>query len=328
MKINKMKLLVIYFLGIVFSISFKKNYLSHNYINYRLAIYDNLILSLIFGIFLFIFSTIFNNINIIDLSWPSLGILFIIDIYIDQVKLNSIVLSHLSKSNDKYRENFVLISIVLILIFTYSIRHINLYLKSSNTVEKEDFRYQAFRLKFSNKFLFLLFSLLCLHLIPVLILTLCYNPINEYLLNIGNFQGSWLLIIFLFVFTILIILFETVADEQLNIFRYKRDKLNIICNENKKYALYWINIINVGLWKYIRHPNYLGEVLYFFSLPLFYFALTYKIELTNFIGSLIFIILINFNSIPTMENKLIDKYKEEYLLYQKDVKYKLIPYVL
>jgi steroid 5-alpha reductase family enzyme len=85
--------------------------------------------------------------------------------------------------------------------------------------------------------------------------------------------------------------------------------------ENKK-------IIDVGIWRYSRHPNYFGELLFWIGVYVIYLAFSRTIDY-HIIFPVIMILLFVFISIPMMENKL--KNREGYQEYKKKVSC-LIPF--
>ncbi len=110
----------------------------------------------------------------------------------------------------------------------------------------EDFRYVDLKsLKFSK-----LIDFLGIHIYPTLQVNLSLLP-TYYGLSIStNTANIWLYLASLFTFMAVIL--ELVSDNQL--WNFKKDKLN-----NDKF-------IDTGLWKFSRHPNYLGEVLYWWGI--------------------------------------------------------------
>ncbi|MHA1307127.1 MAG: DUF1295 domain-containing protein [Candidatus Heimdallarchaeota archaeon] len=76
-------------------------------------------------------------------------------------------------------------------------------------------------------------------------------------------------------------------------------------------------VMDIGLWAYSRHPNYFGEVAFWWGL--FFFALA--ADLTwwwTVAGGIAMIILFIFISIPLLENKQLAK-RPEYADYKKRV---------
>ena len=66
-------------------------------------------------------------------------------------------------------------------------------------------------------------------------------------------------------------------------------------------------VINIGLWKYSRHPNYFGEIIIWFGVALI--LLTSNINYWYFVyGALVNLLMFIFISIP-MEEKHMKEYK-------------------
>lgn len=96
-------------------------------------------------------------------------------------------------------------------------------------------------------------------------------------------------------------LLEQLADSQLR--RFKK-------NVNRK------SYIDEGLWRYSRHPNYLGEILIWTGL---FIAGLVNFHLMNIAGVAFIILLFVFISKPMMEGHMLAKNKE-YAVYQKTVR--------
>lgn len=134
--------------------------------------------------------------------------------------------------------------LVTALVFIWGLR-LSIYLFIRNAGKGEDIRYQNFRKKYgegrywwvSYFQTFLLQGLLMWMVSAPILTSLVYGE--------SNLFGSLDLIGF-FIWMVGFI-FETVADAQL--FRFKRNPRN-----NGK-------ILQTGLWKYTRHPNYFGDSL-------------------------------------------------------------------
>jgi steroid 5-alpha reductase family enzyme len=64
--------------------------------------------------------------------------------------------------------------------------------------------------------------------------------------------------------------------------------------------------IDHGLWKYTRHPNYLGELTFWVGIYIMYFSHVNAINF-NLVYPLLMIALFLFISIPLMEKKLVHR---------------------
>ena len=102
---------------------------------------------------------------------------------------------------------------------------------------------------------------------------------------------------------------EWLADFQLHKFKVK---------ENNPIA-----VMRFGIWKYIRHPNYLGEITFWFGLAMMGMGLFRSWELL--LGPVLMLGMFVFASIPMMQKRLLER-KPGYPDYIKS-SWKLIPYV-
>ncbi len=130
--------------------------------------------------------------------------------------------------------------IVNLLITVWGLR-LSLHIFLRNYKKDEDYRYKKWREEWKN---FYLRSFFQIYLLQGVLLYLIVLPVL--FINYSNFSGFKLLdfigvFIWLFGFC-----FEAVADYQLKKFISERS------NKGK--------IMNKGLWRYSRHPNYFGEV--------------------------------------------------------------------
>ncbi|MCK5304058.1 MAG: DUF1295 domain-containing protein, partial [Candidatus Heimdallarchaeota archaeon] len=88
------------------------------------------------------------------------------------------------------------------------------------------------------------------------------------------------------------IIVETVADEQLRNFLKTKQKGELMTK---------------GIWSVTRHPNYFGEVSFWWGM--FFFAISSGVStLWVVVGPISMIILFLIVSIPLMENRLMKKY--------------------
>ena len=186
--------------------------------------------------------------------------------------------------------NFYTIT-ALVVIYLYSFRLTYNFIKGFHDLSYVDWRYQMLKEK-SGK-LFQIVNLFGICLFPTLVVYSASIPLFIYAFMPAN-ELSWLDLIGSFVILFGTLL-EFVADGQMKRF---------IKNRTSK-----SEVINVGLWKYSRHPNYLGEILIWFgaSLILVIGHIQYWYCL---IGAIINLLMFLFISIP-MEEKHMLAYKPE-----------------
>ena len=139
-------------------------------------------------------------------------------------------------------ENTLIVKfLVLTPIIFWALRLTRNWIISWEGFEHEDFRYidlkntSMFKAEFNNFF--------GIHLFPTLIVNLSLYPLVFILTNNSN---SSIFLSFASLFTFLAVVLETISDEQMREFR--KNPLNK--GKTMKYKL----------WKYSRHPNYLGEI--------------------------------------------------------------------
>ncbi|MCR4880104.1 MAG: DUF1295 domain-containing protein [Bacilli bacterium] len=166
----------------------------------------------------------------------------------------------------------------------------------------EDWRYKMYREKL-HPVIYEGLNLLGLQMMPTV---LVYSGLLPLLVMIVNGANIYAIIGVFIIFAG--ILFEFFADHQMHSY-LKSSKEKKVCY--------------VGLWKYTRHPNYLGENLIWIglyvslvvSLPQYWYL---------FYGALLILLLFEFVSIPMMEKRQIGR-RPDYLDYQKTTP-RLVPF--
>ena len=123
------------------------------------------------------------------------------------------------------------------------------FLRSWPGLRHEDWRYQNFRK--STGGLYWIVSLTGIHFFPTLLVFAGLGGALECILNAGDVNLFWALTGF--TLCVVATLIEAISDNQLLAF-----------NRAKKTG--GGAIINEGLWRYSRHPNYFGEWLFWFGL--------------------------------------------------------------
>lgn len=112
--------------------------------------------------------------------------------------------------------------------------------------------------------------------------------------------------IFGLIFSFIGLVIEAIADIQK--FRFKSLKEN----EGR-----WVD---VGLWRFSRHPNYLGEIMVWVGAFIFVLPFINGISIFSIISPLfIYYLLTNVSGIPTLEKKYDEGFKDnkEYQEYKK-----------
>lgn len=228
---------------------------------------------------IWIFSLIFKNASIYDPYWSVIPPLII---------LGSMI------AYQNFDLNMVLLlSAICIWAFRLTYNWALLWTDFSH----QDWRY--IRIKNKSPKIYILSSLVGIMMMPTLIVFL--QLITSIKLAAVSHQATWLSVAG-FLMIILATLIQLVADTQMQNFKK---------NQSVKGT-----IINQGLWKYSRHPNYLGEIMVWWGLYLFYvdaFGFDYYI-----VAPLSMMSLFIFISIPMMEKKILET-RPHYKDYQKHV---------
>ena len=188
----------------------------------------------------------------------------------------------------------------------WSIRLTLNWMKTWEGLHHEDWRYIDMRNRMGKQFQ-LLGNFGGIHMYPTLQVFFCCVPMyfivqeSYMVVNFSQLEGNIILPLIGFAISMIGILFEIIADQQLHDFRMKHP------TEKK--------VIQIGLWNYSRHPNYYGEILFWWGIYLMGFLqspwwlLFAPITMTIlFIGA----------SIPWIEMKIL-RTRPEYREYQKKV---------
>lgn len=166
-----------------------------------------------------------------------------------------------------------------------------------NDITYIDWRYAQIKQKTGK--LYQPVSLLGIHLVPTLVVFFSSVPSFLYIINGQDFS---LLQLIGLAIMILGTLLELVSDKNMATFKKVRT--------NKD------EIINVGLWKYSRHPNYLGEILFWYGVALVFILNNLNLWFV-IVGAILNTLLFLFISIPLAENHLksykkgFDEYKNK-----------------
>jgi len=173
--------------------------------------------------------------------------------------------------------------VMTILIGLWGLR-LAIYILSRGRGKGEDPRYAKYREKWGDRFVInsfvFIFMMQGIFILVVGLPIVIVNSSGSGDLGIIEFLGIG---IFLFG-----LLFETIADYQLN--RFKR----IASNKGK--------IMDRGLWRLSRHPNYFGEVVLWWGI--FVFSLRVQYSLAGIIGPLAITgLILFFSGVPILEER-------------------------
>jgi len=256
----------------------------------------NIILSTFIGdviatLIIWIFGIIFNNSSVYDPYWSIAPIVILawwITIY-----------------NFILKNSFSTIQILFIIaIVVWGVRLTFNWAVRWKGLLHEDWRYKMFREK--NPKLWFLTNIIGINLMPTIIVFLALVPV--YYGTVNGQQYNFLTFIG-FLVCISAVLIQAIADRQMDLFRN-----NIRMKENH---------IDVGLWRFSRHPNYFGEVLFWWGIWIMQISVKLSLWFTV-VGPILVTLLFVFISIPMMEKYILSK-KSSYIIYKRQVSM-LIPW--
>ena len=275
------KIFGIIIIVLAYLVSFVVGGLLHYYLNLSMDqfLLKLLIIDVAMTVVIFIFSWIFNNASIYDPYWSVIPI--VLSIY------SSWVLGEF------HAQNLVMIGLIGI----WGIRLTVNFFKTFKNLNTQDWRYDHFKNKFPK--LWPLINLTGIHLFPTLIVFTCMLSVFEFMKTSPKEMINVSSVIAIIIIIIAIII-EAVADYQMHTFLKTRKN-----NE----------LINVGLWKRSRHPNYFGEILFWWGIYLLMLSLNENMWVL-FLGPMLNTLMFVFISVPLAEKRQIKK-NPAYLEYKK-----------
>ncbi len=249
------------------------------------GLYKGLIADIIATIIVFAFSVLFKNSSLYDPYWS--------------VAPPLLALYWQKPDSPNFVQHIMFWSIML-----WAIRLTFNWARGWQGLAHEDWRYVMLRHK--NPKLYWLTNFGGIHLFPTLMVFAGMLPVYFASQSLAEFtmpktttkyQSDFLMLAG-FLICIVATLIEFIADEQLRNFK-KRAKPG--------------EFINEGLWKYSRHPNYFGEIAFWFGLWVLLMSIEPAYWWTG-IGWVAMLIMFMFASIPMMEEKNL-KSKPDYADY-------------
>ena len=267
-------MLVAYALAIVSGI------ISYKGINLENELLKFLIADIIGTVVIFIFSMIFRNSSIYDPYWSVAPMVM------------APLFAHLTGGINPYEV------LIVALIEVWGLRLTLNCLKRFKNLNTMDWRYIQYKEKYHKTWP--LISLGGIHLVPTFVVFIAMLPVFSYMntFDTGVVEVNATLILSAGV-CIFAIVIEMLADLQMDKF--------------KKTANNPFGVNEIGLWKVSRHPNYFGEILFWFSMFLFSLSVNTNLWVLMFSPLVVFLLFV-FISIPMMEKRQL-KNKSSYQEY-------------
>ena len=224
----KVKSLIICLLVYVFALAISILICSNIVLNQWVTV---LIAHIIATVIVYIASSLFKNSSFYDPFWSIAPIPIVI---------------YISFWPDSENLDYEKIFLFFIPVLYWGIRLTYNWARRWEGLYDEDFRYEDLKeLKFAS-----FIDFFGIHLYPTLQVNLSLLPLYYSLSVSTNTPSYWLYMASFY--TIMAVTLELISDNQLWNFKKNKD------NKNK--------FIKTGLWSYSRHPNYLGEILFWWGI--------------------------------------------------------------
>ncbi len=265
----------------IYVFSFYIGFLVFNLFDNIHMLLSYLLADMVSTLVVWIFGVIFNNSSLYDPYW-SAAPLIIVPLWIFTSKTP-----------------FSIFNILLLTaIFLWGVRLTFNWAKRWRGFSHEDWRYV--KLKNDNPGLWFLTNLIGINLMPTLIVFMALLPAYFGIVSVGPLS---ILSVSGFTICIISVFIQAASDFQMDLFK-----------KNKPLSG---EVINRGLWRYSRHPNYFAEVLFWWGIWIMQIGINPKIWITV-IGPVIVTILFIFISIPMMEKHILSS-KPSYSVYRRQV---------
>jgi steroid 5-alpha reductase family enzyme len=262
-----------FILGCIYSIIILGAWIlfDHSFINIQNKVLESFVVNVLLISLTFFFSLFFHNSSISDPYWI----------------LEAVGFSFYWWALSPY--DTIAGQLALIAISVYAAKHFCYYFRSWTGLNYEDFRMRKLREEFRDHpiLYWLVISLFGIHLFPLLLAFGGVIPVY-YIVSAKSITRLWLLIAG-FAISAGGLILETVADEQLHSHKLKRGP----------------EALDNGLWAYSRHPNYLGEAIFWWGLYIMLMACDPTRYWWTFFGPLALNLLLYFPSVQIMENHLL-----------------------
>lgn len=246
--------------------------------NNHSVILSTLVANVVMTLIVFFFSNITKNASVYDPYWSLMPIVIVIQWLLIYENLSANVI------------------LLLLAVLVWGIRLTYNWWKNWTGFKHQDWRYT--HLYNQAPKVYFITNLMGIHMIPTLVVYA--QLINAH--DIMQFQGVSIVFIIGLIISLMAAVIQFIADKQMYDFRTSNQKTK--------------SCIDYGLWKYSRHPNYLGELLFWIGIYIMYLSHVRTIDI-NIAYPLLMILLFVFISIPMMEKKLANR--EGYSEYKQRV---------
>ena len=256
---------------ISYILCFAAAHLSYPFVHHYHPIITAVILDVIATVVIFLFSMAYRNSSFYDPYWSVIPIPIVF------------YWALLPEASDA---NFIRQVLVIGLVLFWAIRLTFNWVRRWHGLKDEDWRYVD--LKNQSGKAYWLVSLTGIHLFPTILVFLGLLP--TYPALVQNSAPIGLIDIIATVVTFGAVMIELISDEQL-----------------RKFLVYHKkgpeDFLATGLWKYSRHPNYHGEVLFWVGLFLFSLSGT-PFQWWYASGAIAMLLLFNFISVPMIDKRM------------------------
>ncbi len=267
-------------------------YLAFNYIAPSLHFLLKLLIAdLCATVFIYIISVLFNNSSMYDPYWSVKPMVFAF-VYLFQLGVENAGIVQWS---------------AFILMQLYGLRLTSNFYRDWSGLKQEDWRYVEFRNRFPK--LYWLVSLSGIHMFPTVMVYLACLPLYSIFITHAYLDPNPVILTIGIIVLAGSVVLAFVADEQMRSFRKNPE------NKGK--------LMDRALWKYSRHPNYLGEVSTWWGLYLLALSLSFEMWYLG-IGALAVNLLFVFISSPWLDRRSI-KRRENFQTYMEKTRM-LLPF--
>lgn len=191
-----------------------------------------------------------------------------------------------------FSEGHILQLTVTFMVLIWSLR-LSLRIAARNYGKPEDFRYAQWRQQWQPKWYFYLRSYLQIFILQSVLCFLVALPVIY--INIWGVVGAYsptqtTIAITGIVVWVIGFAFEAVGDWQLDRFVSRKSSKQ--------------QILDTGLWRYSRHPNYFGEATQWWGLWLIAISVSFSAWWTITSPALITVLLLYISGVPLLEKKM------------------------